>query len=298
MTTPALQSPARPPLSLTGTPARPRARRALLWSAGLLAGLGLLGWLGLQVPPRPFPSAPGGVVSGTVPLPPGLPAPVERFYRQTYGETLPVIRSAVISGRATLRPVAGGPTFPARFRFIHEAGRNYRHYIEATWFGWPILKVNESYLDGVSTQTMPWPLPSSVGDPRGAQAANLGLWAESMSLPALFVTDPRVRWTAVDDQTALLRVPFGEAHETFVVRFDPATGRPTLLESMRYRSGADPHKTLWLNAFLSWARLGGVTLPRTGAATWLDQGRPWAVFTTEEIVYNADVSTYVRQTGR
>ncbi|PNY79595.1 hypothetical protein CVO96_19230 [Deinococcus koreensis] len=270
----------------------------MLWSAGLLAGLGLLGWLGLQVPPRPFPSAPGGVVSGTVPLPPGLPAPVERFYRQTYGETLPVIRSAVISGRATLRPVAGGPTFPARFRFIHEAGRNYRHYIEATWFGWPILKVNESYLDGVSTQTMPWPLPSSVGDPRGAQAANLGLWAESMSLPALFVTDPRVRWTAVDDQTALLRVPFGEAHETFVVRFDPATGRPTLLESMRYRSGADPHKTLWLNAFLSWARLGGVTLPRTGAATWLDQGRPWAVFTTEEIVYNADVSTYVRQTGR
>lgn len=276
---------------------RPAPLRFLLWGAGLLAGLAGLGLLGLQVQPQPFPTgAPGGPVT-TVPLPAGLPAPVERFYRLTYGETLPVIRSAVISGRARLRPVAGGPTFPARFRFTHEAGRNYRHDIEATWFGLPILKVKESYVDGVSTQTMPWPLPSSVGDPKGAQAANLGMWAETMSLPSLFLTDPRVRWTAVDDQTALLRVPFGRAHETFVVRFDPATGRPALIESMRYRSGSDDHKTLWLNEFQSWGTFAGVTLPRTGTATWLDQGRPWAVFTTEEIVYNTDVSRFVRRTA-
>ncbi len=89
------------------------------------------------------------------PFPPDLPGPVLRFYRQTYGERIPVITSAVITGRATLRPVPGGPTFPARFRFIHEAGRNYRHYIEATWFGLPVLRVNESYLGGVSRRNCP-----------------------------------------------------------------------------------------------------------------------------------------------
>ena len=39
-----------------------------------------------------------------------------------------------------------GIAFPARFRFIHEAGRGYRHYIEATVFGLPLMKVNERYL--------------------------------------------------------------------------------------------------------------------------------------------------------
>ncbi|NJK45195.1 MAG: hypothetical protein HC933_13770 [Pleurocapsa sp. SU_196_0] len=32
-------------------------------------------------------------------------------------------------------------------------------------------------------------------------------------------------------------------------------------------------------------------------ATWLDQGEPWATFTTEQIVLNADVRRYVRERG-
>ncbi|WP_216326419.1 DUF6544 family protein [Deinococcus aestuarii] len=270
--------------------------RPLLWSAGLLAGVVALGRLGLQVQPRPFPAYPPAVgTPETVPLPAGLPVPVERFYRQTYGGRVPVITSAVITGRATLRPVPGGPAFPARFRFIHEAGRNYRHSIEATWFGLPVLRVNESYLEGVSRQEMPPPFPSSIGDPKGAQGANLGMWSETIWMPGVYLTDPRVRWAAVDDETALLSVPFGEARETYVVRFDPATGRPHLFESMRYHDGQSREKTLWINQNLSWARLGGVTLPREAAAIWLDQGRPWAVFTAEEVVSNVDVREALRR---
>jgi hypothetical protein len=33
-----------------------------------------------------------------MPLPDGLPAPVERFYRQVYGDDVPRIESAVITG--------------------------------------------------------------------------------------------------------------------------------------------------------------------------------------------------------
>ena len=42
----------------------------------------------------------------------------------------------------------------------------------------------------------------------------------------------------------------------------------------------------------------GDAAERVGSATWLDQGRPWAVFTLEDVVYNVDVSTYIRQRGQ
>lgn len=71
-------SPAHPrPLSLK------RWQRAGLWSLGSLSGLASLG-LGLQVNPAPFPALPEKAVAlPTIPLPSGLPAPVERFYRLT-----------------------------------------------------------------------------------------------------------------------------------------------------------------------------------------------------------------------
>jgi len=34
-----------------------------------------------------------------------------------------------------------------------------------------------------------------------------------------------------------------------------------------------------------------------GQVTWFDHGEPWAVFSVEEIVYNADVRDYIRQRG-
>ncbi len=102
----------------------------------------LLVIIGLQIKPKPFDAYPqGNQIQEWVPLPGNLPTPVERFYQQVYGGQIPVISSAVISGRATMRisPI----TFPARFRFTHQAGQNYHHYIEATFFGFPIMKVNE-----------------------------------------------------------------------------------------------------------------------------------------------------------
>jgi hypothetical protein len=64
-----------------------------------------------------------------------------------YGEKVPVIISAVITGRAIMRPV-GPIAFPARHRFTYIAGQAYRHYIETTFFGFPLLVANEYYVDG------------------------------------------------------------------------------------------------------------------------------------------------------
>ena len=262
---------------------------------GVIAALALLSWLGLKVIPAPFPPFPGGSQPlDRVPLPAGLPAPVERYYRLVYGDSVPVIESAVISGRARLRPF--GPFYlPGRFRFTHVAGQDYRHYIEITLFGLPVLKVNERYVDGKSLFEAP--IGVIDNDPKQNQGANLGMWAESAWFPAIFLTDPRVRWEEIDEKTAVLVVPFEESEERFVVRFDPDTGLITYLESMRYHGPESEAKTLWLNESVSWKEIDGRPTLETGAAIWLDQRTPWAFMTLEDIVFNADVGEYVRQKG-
>jgi hypothetical protein len=263
-------------------------------AGGILAALAGLGWAGLQVQPAPFPAvSQPSTPPKTIALPVGLPAPVARFYRQVYGERVPLITSAVISGRGTMRPV-GGITFPARFRFTHEAGRNYRHYFETTLFGVPLMQVNEYFVGDKGRMELPWGVEEGQQIDQGA---NLSLWAEIAStLPAILLTDARVRWEPIDDATAWLVVPFGAAEERFIARFDPATGRLWLLESKRYK-GAAGDKTLWLNHVWGWAKLGSYTLPTIGSATWGDDGIPWLMFTIEDVAYNVDVDTSLAAKG-
>ncbi len=269
--------------------------RALIITACVVVALVVLLAIGLLIQPRSFAPAPGEPAAvSTVPLPYGLPAPVDRFYRAVYGEEVPLISSAVISGRATMRPFPG-PALPARYRFIHDAGEGYRHHIEATLFGVPIMTVDERYVDGSARMVLPF--GTFEDEPELVQGANLALWAESIWLPALFVTDPRVRWEPVDDETALLVVPFGDAEERFVVRFDPVTGLVTLFESMRYQGVDSEEKTLWINEVLEWGRVDGYLVPVRASVTWYGASGPWATFTAEEIVYNRDVDEYLRSTG-
>ncbi len=251
--------------------------------AAAAAGFGLLAWLGPKIRPRPFPPFPQRTpVLETIPLPDSLPAPVERFYRQVYGERVPVITSAVLTGKAMMRP-AGPFMFPARFRMTYIAGQAYRHYIELALFGQPAIIANEHYIDGKGHMEI-----TIIGEDEGEkndQAANLGLWAETSFFPAVYLTDRRVRWEPVDGETALLVVPFKDQEQRFVVRFDPRTGLIDILESMRYRSSQSDDKVLWLNQIVPGAAAGDVRgVPPTGAVTWMDQGKPWFVMTVEDAV--------------
>lgn len=253
-------------------------------------------WVGLRIPPAPLAKLPlrAGPVD-TMPVPGGLPAPVERFYRAVYGDRVPVLHSVVLTGRADMRPF-GFPTLQARYRFSHIVGTSYRHYIEATFFGLPLMKVNESYIDGHSRNETPGGLEE--GEPKTEQAANLGMWAELSGVPAALLSDNRVRWEPLGEDSAILAVPYqGNATERFVVHFDPATGLVTLMEVMRYQRKDSPEKTLWVTRALAWDRLGDWTVNTVGSAWWYGASRPWAIFRAEDIVLNPDLGSYIRVSG-
>jgi hypothetical protein len=264
--------------------------------AGFLIGIGLLFWLGLQVKPKSFPTFPAHFQPlKTIPLPAGLPAPVERFYRTVYGEEIPVIETVVILGRGTLKPFMNIP-IPARFVFVHNTGKEYRHYFEATLFGIPLLKVNEGYIDGASFFESP--MASITNEPKSNQGANLTLWGEAIWFPAIWLSDPRAHWEPVDEYSALLYVPFEEGEENFLVRFNPQTGLIDLMETMRYRdTGEDQPKILWILHNEVKQSTTQSSINSVGSAMWLDQGSPWAYFVVEELFFNADVSTYILKRG-
>jgi hypothetical protein len=269
-----------------------RWRRTGGWILGSLIALIGLGALGLRITPRPLPEpevSPGSVDS--VAIPDGLPDPVDRFYRTLYGDEVPVVTSAVISGRGTMR--VNGITFPARFRFSHVAGEAYRHYIEVTVFGRPLITVNEWFIDGTARLELPFGV---MEGPTVDQGANLALWAEAGWMPSVWVTDPRVAWEPIDATSAAMHVPFGETTETFMVDFDPVTGMLIRMESLRHK-GEDEAKTPWITEVVEWGVLDGSPAAMVTTVTWADEGSPWTTLRTEEVVLNADLTTYIGAEG-
>lgn len=204
-------------------------------------------------------------------LPQELPAPVEKFYKLTYGEKIPVIKTATLSGRGTMDL---GIKVPIRFRFTHESGRNFRHDIDLTFFGIPIFKAYETYIDGVGEAKTPGGIDKGEGFEQGS---NVSLWMETLTwFPAALLTDNRVKWESFDDDSAALTVPYKDKEQKYLIRFNSETGKPQYSEAMKYNS-QKKKEMFWVSG------------------TWFEDGKPWIELNVEDVKFNLDVVKQIRE---
>jgi hypothetical protein len=254
----------------------------------------LLIWSGLRRPAAPYPPYPKrpDEPPAPAPWPDDLPAPVRRAFEAVLPHGPQNLTSAVVSGQAVLR--INGLPLNARFRFIHEAGQSYRHQFDVTWFNLPVLHADESFVDGYGKMEL-GPLGTFEGTKTLEQSATLGLWAESIWLPSILITDPRLRWQAIDDRRARLYVPLADGEDQFIVTFNADTGRIASFDALRYRDAdEDAVKLGWHCTIHEYGVFNDVLVPRVSSITWSDMSEPWAEWTVEEIVYNADVTEDLR----
>jgi hypothetical protein len=258
-------------------------RKMITSLAGGLAALAAIGWAGLQVRPQSFPptiSQPQDL--GSVAVPTNLPAPVRRYLLAACGERIPRVESMVAWGTARAN---FGLWMPLRFQLYHRPGHSFERDMEVTWFGLPVLKALDRYVNG---KGVTGPVNNLDSGPHVDQGANLILWAEATFYPSLLLTDPRIHWEAINATSARLHFPFGDEQDDLIFHFDPVTGLVRRTAALRYQ-GKRAEKEPWFAETLTWQRVNGVQLPRRVAVTWENQGQPWSYWDFEGVRWNVAV---------
>jgi len=259
-----------------------------IFLVGIVAVLLTIGWLGFQIEPESFPPHPEKMKdAGTVDVPPDIPGPVKRYYEAAAGSHVPVIRSAVVWGKAKLR--INGIWMPVRFKAYYLPGQAFLRNIEVTWFGKTILKVGDSYLNGEGVMKIEGLLNMTETGEKIDQGQNLAMWGETVFMPSVVIADTRARWEAVDNDSARLIVPYGEQNDGLLYKFDKKTGLISNVSAQRYR-GQDDIKTPWLIEFNEWKFFHSVKIPVRFELIWEDEGSPWSYWTVEGVEYNVVIN--------
>jgi hypothetical protein len=256
------------------------------WAVVIAVGLVVVAGLGFRVRPARARPVPAGPPHGTVELTRDLPEPVVRYHRALGfdGWHVPAVDTFVLWGRAWMRP-ARLFRLPVRFWSAHRVGWNARQRLAVTWYGLPVLRAVDDYVDGHGRMRIG---RRSVTGPEIDQGENLFLWAELLLVPAVLAARPGVRWQSVDADSALLRVPFGRDRDRLMVRFDPDTGWITECRALRYRTPGGP-KVGWYVWFERWTHRSGGWCPARISVRWADQPRPWFVLDVDGTATNVRV---------
>ncbi len=260
-----------------------RLPKILIGITGALFALAGIGWAGLQIAPQNFPPPTVPTTDlGTIAVPTDLPAPVRRYLAVAFNNQVPRVESLITWGRARANFAVW---MPLRFQLYHRPGQAFQRNMEVTWFGLPVLKALDQYLDG---KGMTGPINNLATGPKVDQGANLILWAEATFYPSLLLTDPRIRWEAIDDTSARLILPFGDTQEELIFYFDPATGLVTRTWALRYQTNTG-EKEPWFAEIQAWQTIDGRQFPARVAVTWEKDGKPWSYWDFEGVRWNVAI---------
>jgi hypothetical protein len=274
--------------------------RVVLTTVGSLALLAGVGWLGLQVKPKPFlPSRQNTQQdSSTAELPPHLPEPVGRNLRATAGARLPKIQTAVVWGRGEFN-FFGLVWFPMRYVAYYDIPkREFRREIELTWFGMPVFGGYDAYVGGKGILKFGGLLGLLNVSDSGAktdQGDNMAMWGELLGYaPSASVLDQEVHWESIDPTSSRLVFPLGHGEDSLRVQFDPESGLIEHVSGMRYRDDEET-KAPWRGENQGgWKTVHGIKMARRSVGRWEDWEEPYIILDLEGVQYNVDVSEKLR----
>jgi len=217
----------------------------------------------------------------------GLPAPVQRYFREVLQDGRPIVAALDIEHRGTFNLAAEGSDqwkpFTSTQRVVtRRPGFVWNGRISAA----PGLAVHvhDAYVAGEGILR-----PAVLGlytlvDLRGtnpepggvAQGEFLRYFAEAAWYPTALLPSQGARWTAVDDNTATATLRDGTVTATLLFRFDARTG---LVESVRAEArgrtvGDAIVMTPWEGRWSNYVEHDGMRVPMSGEVAWLNpQGR-------------------------
>ena len=252
--------------------------KVVLYVLGGLVALAAVLVGGLFVKPARFPKPAGATDAARparlVPIPDGLPAPVDRWLRTDFPDGAPVYDTAVMQGLGVMR--IGPLPLPFRHRVEYRPGEGFVRRMDLTWYGVPVLHGLDTFVGSRGRMVTPG---GAFDGPQIDQGANIANWLEATASPGTLLSDPRVRWEPVGKTSARLVVPFGDGEDSIVIGFDPESGEPTTARAMRFRGAEDTAKREWFVEMSKRTTLDdGVLVSTKTNLTWVGDPRPWATF--------------------
>lgn len=215
---------------------------------------------------------------------PDLPAPVRRLLEVAYLGDAPEPATLVVDATGRLR-FGRLPWLPMGTRVSLIPGSDRVMEIRVRLGPVTILHGLDAFVDGRGfTKAVGAPV---VGDEVDEGAFHT-LILESLALPRSW-SRLGFTWDPVHADTAILHVPFKEGVQTGTVRFDAATGFPSVFEIPRHKGVGSP-KVDWRVDLVGWRRFGSTWAPERTAARWMDEPGPWFEIHTRQVVPDADVT--------
>ncbi len=213
-----------------------------------------------------------------------LPAPVRRFLDTAYPDGPPGVGTAVLegSGRFRQRPL---PPIPFANTISLRPGLDRVSDMFVRIGPITVMKVLDAFVDGHGITKF---LRTADVGPEIDQGALHPVLVETLMFPSSWAEVAGLAWEDVDETTARILVPFGEAIERATVRFHPHHGHPVAYGALRFK-GVGGAKIGWRVDMADWWRFGTVVAPRRIAVTWADEPGPWLRERFAKITVGEDV---------
>lgn len=257
----------------------------LLAGAAALFGVGAAG-LGV---PAPVPHR------STTPQEPRLTTPdpqwpdlLHQWLATAFGGLVPAADTAEFVGTGRIR-LGRSPWLPVSYRTSHRLGHEFSAEVAATWFGRPVVRGMDAFVDGRGVQRV----RDSVTVGPGLDSDGVSfLWSEAVLVPATWSLSG-VKWTQPDDNTLTLDVSGGDVASpvTATLTCDTETGLPQSFEvPWRSKNTEGTVGAGWKVSYQDWREVDQEWAPGLVEVKWQDEDRPWFRMRMEPPVLDADVS--------